>query len=69
MKGKDRIIIQKIITYIDDVKEYIKDLDAKEFLDDKKNNNSLCLYCLSNRRNHERNYRRNNEKICIYTMD
>lgn len=36
MKSKDRIIIQKIITYIDDVEKYISEIDAKDFLDDKK---------------------------------
>ena len=36
MKGKDRIIIQKIINYIDDVEKYIEGLEAKDFLDDKK---------------------------------
>ncbi len=32
MKGKDRIIIQKIITYISDVEKYIEGLEAREFL-------------------------------------
>lgn len=36
MKGKDRIIIQKIISYIDDVEKYTDGLKARDFLDDKK---------------------------------
>ncbi|MCI8655694.1 MAG: DUF86 domain-containing protein [Clostridia bacterium] len=36
MKSKDRIIIQKIIVYIDDVEQYIYGIQAKDFLDDKK---------------------------------
>ena len=36
MKSKDRIIIQKIIGYIDDVGKYVEGLEAKDFLDDKK---------------------------------
>ena len=36
MKSKDRIIIQKIISYIDDVEQYTDGLEAKDFLDDKK---------------------------------
>lgn len=35
MKSKDRIIIQKIIGYIDDIQKYINNLQAKDFLDDK----------------------------------
>lgn len=31
MKSRDRIVIQKIITYIDDVEEYIDGLEAKDF--------------------------------------
>lgn len=46
MKSKDRIIIQKIITYIDDVKEYTKGLEAKEFLDDKKTI-TACAFTVS----------------------
>lgn len=46
MKSKDRIIIQKIIVYIDDVKEYIKDLSSKEFLDDKKTI-TACAFTVS----------------------
>ena len=36
MKSKDRIIIQKIIGYIDDIEKYVDGLKAKDFLDDKK---------------------------------
>ena len=46
MKGKDRIIIQKIIGYIDDIEIYVKGLDAKEFLDDKKTI-TACAFTVS----------------------
>ena len=36
MKSKDRIIIQKIISYIDDVEEYVNNMQPRDFLDDKK---------------------------------
>ena len=36
MKSKDRIIIQKIIVYIDDIEKYVEGLQAKQFMDDKK---------------------------------
>lgn len=36
MRSKDRIIIQKIIRYIEDVEEYIEGIEAIDFLDDKK---------------------------------
>ena len=36
MKSKDRIIIQKIIGYIDDVEKYTEGMEVKYFLDDKK---------------------------------
>ena len=36
MKSKDRIILQKIIEYIDDIEKYVDKLEAKDFLDDKK---------------------------------
>lgn len=36
MKVKDRIIIQKIITYITDIEKYVERFEAKDFLDDKK---------------------------------
>lgn len=46
MKGKDRIIIQKIINYIDDVEKYIEGLEAKDFLDDKKTI-TACAFTVS----------------------
>ena len=36
MKSRDRIIIQKIIGYIEDIEKYVDGLQAKDFLDDKK---------------------------------
>lgn len=36
MKSKDRIIIQKVINYIDDVEKYTEGMEPREFLDDKK---------------------------------
>ena len=36
MKSKDRIIIQKIIGYINDVEKYVEGQEARDFLDDKK---------------------------------
>lgn len=36
MKSKDRIVIQKIIGYIDDVEKYVYNMQARDFLDDKK---------------------------------
>lgn len=46
MKSKDRIIIQKIITYIDDIEKYVYGLSAKEFLDDKKTI-TACAFTVS----------------------
>lgn len=46
MKSKDRIIIQKIIIYISDVQEYVKGLDAKDFIDDKKTI-TACAFTVS----------------------
>ncbi len=46
MKSKDRIIIQKIIVYIDDVEQYIYGIQAKDFLDDKKTI-SACAFTVS----------------------
>lgn len=46
MKGKDRIIIQKIIGYIDDVEQYTIGLQAKDFLDDKKTI-TACAFTVS----------------------
>lgn len=46
MKSKDRIIIQKIISYIDDVEQYIEGIDVKNFLDDKKTI-TACAFTVS----------------------
>lgn len=46
MKGKDRIIIQKIIMYINDVQTYIGSMSAKDFLDDKKTI-TACAFTVS----------------------
>lgn len=46
MKSKDRILIQKIINYIEDVEKYIEGLDAVEFLDDKKTI-TACAFTVS----------------------
>ena len=46
MRSKDRIIIQKIITYINDITKYIEGLNAKEFLDDKKTI-TACAFSVS----------------------
>ena len=46
MKSKDRIIIQKIIEYIDDIKKYVYGLQARDFLDDKKTI-TACAFTVS----------------------
>lgn len=46
MKSKDRIIIQKIIGYINDIESYIDGLKAKEFLGDKKTI-TACAFSVS----------------------
>ena len=46
MRSKDRIIIQKIISYIDDVEKYVYGMDAKDFLDDKKTI-TACAFSVS----------------------
>lgn len=46
MKSKDRIIIQKIINYINDIETYVKGLDAKDFLEDKKTI-TACAFSVS----------------------
>lgn len=46
MKSKDRIIIQKIIGYIDDIEQYVKDLQSQEFFEDKKTI-TACAFSLS----------------------
>ena len=46
MKSKDRIIIQKIINYIDDIEKYVDGLEAMDFLDDKKTI-TACAFTVS----------------------
>lgn len=46
MKDKDRIIIQKIIAYINDIEKYVDGLNAKDFLDDKKTI-TACAFSVS----------------------
>ncbi len=46
MKSKDRIIIQKIIAYIDDIEKYVDGLEARDFLDDKKTI-TACAFTVS----------------------
>ncbi len=46
MKSKDRIIIQKIISYINDVEIYVEGLKARDFLDDKKTI-TACAFTVS----------------------
>ena len=52
MKSKDRIIIQKIISYISDIEEYVKGLEA-----------NMCFYRFANRRTCKWTFRRNNGRI------
>lgn len=46
MESKDRIIIQKIINYIEDIEKYIENIDAKDFFDDKKTI-TACAFTVS----------------------
>lgn len=46
MRSKDRIIIQKMVTYIEDVEKYIEGMSAKEFLEDKKTI-TACAFTVS----------------------
>ncbi len=46
MKSKDRILIQKIIRYIEDVETYIEGMEAINFLDDKKTI-TACAFTVS----------------------
>ncbi len=46
MKSKDRIIIQKIISYISDIEEYVKGLEANMFFEDKKTI-TACAFTVS----------------------
>lgn len=46
MNSRDRIIIQKIIGYIDDVEKYVEGIEARDFLDDKKTI-TACAFTVS----------------------
>ena len=46
MKSKDRILLQKIIIYINDVKKYVNNMKAEDFLDDKKTM-TACAFSVS----------------------
>ena len=46
MTGKDRIILQRISTYIDDVVHYIDGLSFESFMEDKKTL-SACAFTVS----------------------
>ncbi|MDR2884029.1 MAG: DUF86 domain-containing protein [Deferribacteraceae bacterium] len=46
MKEKDRIILKKIIAYIDDIADYVSGLDFNTFLADKKSV-SACAFAIS----------------------
>ena len=46
MQSKDRITIQKIIKYINEVKEYVGEMKAVEFLKDKKTM-TACAFSVS----------------------
>ncbi|MCL2427568.1 MAG: DUF86 domain-containing protein [Oscillospiraceae bacterium] len=46
MQSRDRIIIQKIINYINDVKQYVGEMRAEEFLEDKKTM-TACAFTVS----------------------
>lgn len=46
MKSKDRIILQKIVGYINDIEQYVEDMKVQEFYDDKKTM-TACVFSLS----------------------
>jgi uncharacterized protein with HEPN domain len=46
MTGKDRIILQKISTYIDDVAQYVDGFSFEDFMADKKTI-SACAFSVS----------------------
>ena len=46
MKSKDKIILEKIIKYINELKEFIKDYDSEMFNSDRKTINA-CVFDLS----------------------
>ena len=46
MRSKDRIIIQQIIGYIEDVETYVNGISARDFLGDKKTI-TACAFTVS----------------------
>jgi len=46
MNSRDRIIIQRIVGYIDDVEKYVDGIEARDFLDDKKTI-TACAFTVS----------------------
>ena len=46
MKDKDKIIIKKIIVYIEDIKTYVGNMQAEEFFEDKKTI-TACAFSIS----------------------
>ena len=46
MKSKDRIILQKIIGYMNDIEKYTEGMQATDFLDDKKTI-TACAFTVS----------------------
>ena len=46
MNSRDRIIIQKMVGYIDDVEKYVDGIEARDFLDDKKTI-TACAFTVS----------------------
>ena len=46
MKNKDKIIIQKIIGYINDIEQYTKGMQAENFFEDKKTM-TACAFSLT----------------------
>ena len=46
MTSKDKMVLQKIISYIDDVVDYVKGLDFEAFLQDKKTM-TACAFSVS----------------------
>ena len=46
MQSKERIILQKIINYINEIKEYVGNMESHEFLQDKKTI-TACAFSVS----------------------
>lgn len=46
MKSKERIIIQKLLGYIEDIENYVEGLEATDFLEDKKTI-TACAFTVS----------------------